>query len=192
MKHGHSCDIQIWWPSVENIAPGLRSRGTFSTSVHHIWMSHSLLCIICIMLCCIFIIFSDSNFVSVAIWWKTQFSKIGFRCSQNCYLMDNIIISGRIACITWKRPIANMSHVLWSVCLCVRYRSGTGLCKSGWTDREPVWWTVFCEPIGTTFWMRFLIGAISIEWSVRGGNAALRQVTLTTFTVTSNISAFTF
>jgi len=148
MKHGHSCDIQIWWPSVENIAPGLRSRGTFSTSVHHIWMSHSLLCIICIMLCGIFIIFSDSNFVSVAIWWKTRFSKIGFRCSQNCYLMDNIIISGRIACITWKRPIANMSHVLWSVCLCVRYRSGTGLCKSGWTDRQPVWWAVFCEPIG--------------------------------------------
>jgi len=32
MKHGRSCDIQIWWPSVENVALGLRPRATFSAS----------------------------------------------------------------------------------------------------------------------------------------------------------------
>jgi len=40
-RHGRSCDIEIWWPSVENVALGVR----------HISMSHSLpSCIICILL----------------------------------------------------------------------------------------------------------------------------------------------
>ena len=32
MKHGRSCDVQIWWPSVENIELGLCPCVTFSTS----------------------------------------------------------------------------------------------------------------------------------------------------------------
>jgi len=31
MKHDRSCDIQIWWPSFENVALGLCPRATFST-----------------------------------------------------------------------------------------------------------------------------------------------------------------
>ena len=49
MKHGCSCDIEIWWPSVENVALGLRPRVTFSTSGSSYLNVHSLLCIICIM-----------------------------------------------------------------------------------------------------------------------------------------------
>ena len=45
MKYSRSCDIQIWWPSVENVAL-LRH---FQPGVHHISMSDSLPCIICIM-----------------------------------------------------------------------------------------------------------------------------------------------
>ena len=48
MKHGSLCNIQIWWPLVENVALGLRLRATFSTSgslyldmrlttVHHLY-----------------------------------------------------------------------------------------------------------------------------------------------------------
>jgi len=44
MKHGRSC------PSA-----------TFSTSVHHIWMSHSLPCIICIIIVCVGDLCSESD-----------------------------------------------------------------------------------------------------------------------------------
>jgi len=50
MKHGHSCDIQIWWPEVEMSHSGRALMRHFQPRVHHIWMSHSLPCIICIML----------------------------------------------------------------------------------------------------------------------------------------------
>ena len=50
MKHGRSCDIEIWWPSVENVAFGLRHRATFSTSGSSYFNVHSLPCIICIMM----------------------------------------------------------------------------------------------------------------------------------------------
>jgi len=32
MKHGRSCNTEIWWPSAENVALRLRCRATFSTS----------------------------------------------------------------------------------------------------------------------------------------------------------------
>ena len=49
MKHGRSCDIEIWCPSVENVGLGLRLSATFSTSclsyfnvtlttVHHLYI----------------------------------------------------------------------------------------------------------------------------------------------------------
>jgi len=49
MKHGHSCDTEIWWPVAENVAPGLHPRATFSTLASSYFNVHSLLCIICIM-----------------------------------------------------------------------------------------------------------------------------------------------
>ena len=33
MKHGRSYDIEIWWPSVENVARGRSPSATFSTSI---------------------------------------------------------------------------------------------------------------------------------------------------------------
>ena len=40
---------EIWWPWVENVALGLRTRATFSTSGSSYFNVHSLPCIICIM-----------------------------------------------------------------------------------------------------------------------------------------------
>jgi len=42
-------DNQVWWTLLKMSALGLRPRATFSTSVRHIWMSHSQPCIICIV-----------------------------------------------------------------------------------------------------------------------------------------------
>jgi len=44
MKHSHSCDTEIWWPLVENVAPGLCPRATFSTSGSSYFNVHSLPC----------------------------------------------------------------------------------------------------------------------------------------------------
>ena len=49
MKHGRSCDIEIWWFSDENYALGLCPRATFSTSGSSFFNVHSLPCIIRIM-----------------------------------------------------------------------------------------------------------------------------------------------
>jgi len=46
MKHGRSCDVQIWWPETKNVALVRH----FQPRVQHIWMSDSLPCIICVML----------------------------------------------------------------------------------------------------------------------------------------------
>ena len=47
MTHSRSWDMEIGRPSVENVTLGLRHRVTFSTSSCHIFMSHSLPCVIC-------------------------------------------------------------------------------------------------------------------------------------------------
>jgi len=49
MKHGRSCDIEIWWPRLKMSHSGCALVRHFQPRVHHISMSHLLLCIICIV-----------------------------------------------------------------------------------------------------------------------------------------------
>ena len=49
MKHGRSCDIQIWWHLLKMSHSGCTLVWHFQPLVHHIWMSDSLQCIICIL-----------------------------------------------------------------------------------------------------------------------------------------------
>jgi len=82
-------------------------------------------------------------------------------------------------------PIATRvtrSMVYVSVCLCARQRA---LYKNGRTDREPVWQADFGRPKEPRIrWgPHGLHLANTSKRSVRGGDADLRQVTLTIFSV---------
>jgi len=65
---------QIWWTSVENAALGLHSVRHFQPRFHHIWMSHSLPCIICVV--CVSVLKTDfvsGKYFRITVLWSKVF-----------------------------------------------------------------------------------------------------------------------
>ena len=73
MKHGRSCDIEIWWSSIKNVARGRSPSATFSTSGSSYFNVHWLPCIICIM----------SNSAGKRCDWETSYLWVQFRRTRS-------------------------------------------------------------------------------------------------------------
>jgi len=77
MKHGRSCDIETWWPSVEMSHLGWALKWHLEPQVHHISMSHSLPCIIGILSLC------PVHFIPSVLWCCRLGGRKGIRPVKN-------------------------------------------------------------------------------------------------------------
>ena len=87
MMHGSECDIQMRWTQGWNVTRGHRPSDIL-IEVLHIWMSHSLPCIICI----VYVLFGHCLPLCVnhcCLWWQ-NLESLSFGCHGDEFISAHI------------------------------------------------------------------------------------------------------